>query len=113
MAVLLYVFVVLFVIAGINHIFNPKFYTRFIPDAFPKLAVNYISGIAEIAVGIGLLFSETRYWSALGILVMMIVFLPLHVIDVFREKPAIGSRTLAIIRLPIQFLLIWGAWVLM
>lgn len=109
-SVVLYFFVVLLIVGGLNHIFNPKFYNRFIPAPFPKLATNYISGVAEIALGIGLLFSATCYWSAVGIFAIMIVFLPLHVIDLFREKPAIGSKTLAIIRLPVQFLLIWGAW---
>jgi uncharacterized membrane protein len=106
----LYFFVVLLVAGGANHLFNPKFYNRFIPESFPKWATNIVSGIVEIALGIGLLFEATKHWSAVGILVMMIVFLPLHIIDLFREKPAIGSRTLAIIRLPVQFLLIWGAW---
>lgn len=106
-------FVLLMIAGGLNHIFNPKFYNRFIPARFPKLATNYISGLAELALGIGLLFETTRYWAAAGIFVMMILFLPLHVIDLFRERPAIGSRTLAVFRLPVQFLLIWGAWWLM
>jgi uncharacterized membrane protein len=106
-------FAILFVAGGLNHILNPKFYNHFIPAGLPKLAVNYASGITEILLGVGVLFVETRYWSALGILILMIAFLPLHVIDLFRERPAIGSRTLAIIRLPVQFLLIWGAWWLM
>jgi uncharacterized membrane protein len=106
-------FAVILVAGGVNHIFNPKFYNRFIPSVFPKLLVNYVSGVVEIVLGVGVLFLGTRYWSALGIFILMVAFLPLHVIDLFREKPAIGSRTLAIIRLPIQFLLIWGAWWLM
>jgi uncharacterized membrane protein len=98
---------------GLNHLLNPKFYNRFIPAGLPKLMVNYISGVVEILLGITVLFAETRYWSALGILILMTAFLPLHLIDLFREKPAIGPRPLAIIRVPVQFLLIWGAWWLM
>ncbi|MEI9921460.1 MAG: hypothetical protein WDO14_22135 [Bacteroidota bacterium] len=106
-------FAILFLAGGLNHIFNPKFYKYFIPGGLPKLTVNYVSGILEILLGAGVAFVETRYWSAAGILILMILFLPLHVIDLFRERPAIGSRLLAIIRLPVQFLLIWGAWWLM
>jgi len=40
----------------------------------------------------------------------MLLFLPLHFLDVFKEHPAIGSKTIALIRLPIQFLLIYCAW---
>jgi uncharacterized membrane protein len=111
--VLISFFAILFIAAGINHVINPKFYNRFIPEGLPKLMVNYISGAVEILLGVGVLFAETRYWSALGIFILMVLFLPLHVNDVFKAKPAIGSRTLAMIRLPVQFILMWGAWWLM
>lgn len=106
-------FALILIVGGVNHIVNPKFYNRFIPSGLPKLLVNYASGFVEIVLSVGVLFSETRYWAALGIFILMIIFLPLHVIDLFRDKPAIGSRALAIVRLPLQLLLIWGAWWLM
>lgn len=87
-----------------------QFYNRFIPGNLPKLMINYVSGVVEILLGIGLLFTATKYWSAWGVFILMIVFLPLHVIDLFRDKPAIGSKPVAVVRLVIQFLLIWGAW---
>jgi hypothetical protein len=31
----------------------------------------------------------------------------LHVMDVFMDEPAIGSKAAAYVRLPIQFVLIW------
>jgi hypothetical protein len=40
----------------------------------------------------------------------MILFLPLHVIDVFRGDPAVGSHQAALIRLPVQFVFIFWAW---
>lgn len=40
----------------------------------------------------------------------MIVFLPIHIWDVTKEIPAIGSKTAAGIRLGIQFLLIAAGW---
>jgi len=40
----------------------------------------------------------------------MLLFLPLHIWDIFREKAAIGSHQVALIRLPIQFVLIAYAW---
>ncbi|HAK78963.1 MAG TPA: hypothetical protein DCM71_19145 [Runella sp.] len=48
--------------------------------------------------------------KVLGIFVMMLVFLPLHVIDIFKENPAIGSHQVALVRLPIQFVLIAWTW---
>ncbi|MES2555305.1 MAG: hypothetical protein V4604_04090 [Bacteroidota bacterium] len=95
---------------GIMHFIKPEVYNPFIPDAFPKLAVNYASGTVEILLGIGLLATKYRRLAAGGTFLLMIAFLPLHVIDVFREDPAIGSKTLAYIRLPLQFVLIWWPW---
>jgi uncharacterized membrane protein len=53
-----------------------------------------------------------RHKSALAMLLLMVFFLPFHLLDVFKEKPAIGSKLLAYIRLPLQFVLIWWAWYL-
>jgi len=40
----------------------------------------------------------------------MIAFLPIHVWDLFRAEPAIGSMNAAIIRVLIQFVLIYLGW---
>ena len=40
----------------------------------------------------------------------MLLFLPIHISDVFSEAPAVGSHNAALIRLPVQFLLIFIAW---
>ena len=48
--------------------------------------------------------------GALGIMLLMLLFLPIHVWDVFTDNPAIGSSQAALIRLPIQFLFIAIAW---
>lgn len=106
----IYFFVLILIAGGVNHLVNPKFYNRFIPDLFPKKAVNYIFGIIEIALGIGLVFEASFYWSAACNFLLMLGFLPLHTIDLFRDKPAIGSKTIAAIRLALQFVLIWAAW---
>lgn len=105
-------FAILMMAAGINHFIYPRIYKRFIPKILPLNTTNYLVGLLEALVGLGLLLSVTFHLSALVLLIVMISFLPLHVMDVFKEKPAIGSKTLAYIRLPIQLLLIWGAWYL-
>ena len=96
--------------AGIMHFIKPRFYNRFIPDFLPKLAVNYFAGLIEILLCVGLLYAPFQELAGKGTLLLMIFFLPLHVLDVWKEKPAIGSKKLAIIRLPIQFLFIAWAW---
>ncbi|MBB6502835.1 MauE/DoxX family redox-associated membrane protein [Pedobacter cryoconitis] len=105
-----WIFALFLVVAGINHLIKPALYAPFIPDWLPLLAVNYLTGIIEAGLGIALLFPKTRRNAAIGIILLMVFFLPFHLIDVFRTHPAIGSRTLAFIRLPFQFVLIYWAW---
>ncbi|MEM6801193.1 MAG: DoxX family membrane protein, partial [Bacteroidota bacterium] len=98
------------VYGGINHFLNPTFYEAFMPDFFPKDLANYASGIAEIGLGIALLIPRYRKTAAWGLIALMIIFLPLHIWDLFKEAPAIGSKTAAWIRIPIQFLFIAWIW---
>ncbi len=95
---------------GINHFLKPAVYFPFIPDFLPKAPTNYAAGILELALGIGVFIPQFRYRAAQGIFLSMCIFLPLHIWDVFRDHPAIGNHTLALIRVPVQFVLIYWAW---
>lgn len=97
---------------GFNHFNNPEFYNGFIPDFLPKLAINYIYGIIEIGLAIGLFINGYKRKSAYGIFLLMITFMPIHIWDAFKENPAIGSKTAAYIRILVQFLFIGWAWVI-
>lgn len=101
---------VLMILAGIQHFRDPMMYEPFIPETWPKNAITYLSGAVEIGLGVGVFLSRFLPMATLGILILMIAFLSLHVVDVFREVPAIGSKLLAYSRLPIQFVLIGWAW---
>ena len=98
------------ILAGIQHFRDPAMYGPIIPDALPKDVVTYLSGAVEILLGVGLFVQRLRPLASLGVLILMIAFLPLHLADVFRDDPAIGSKLLAYIRLPLQFVLIGWAW---
>jgi len=100
----------LLILAGINHLVQPAMYAPMIPDIFPKDPTNFATGLLELVLGIGVFIPRVRANAALGILLLMIAFLPLHVWDVFRDDPAIGSKALAYTRLPLQFVLIAWAW---
>ena len=91
---------------------KPKIFKYFIPDYLPKLTVNYIVGVIEFALGLGLFFSISVKNAALGIFILMIIFLPIHIWDVTRKRPAIGSKKLAIIRIPLQFLLMYLSYLI-
>ncbi len=104
------IFAVFFIYAGIMHFIKPIFFNHFIPTGFPKLTVNYIIGAIEFCLGLGLFFPETVSHAAYGIFILLIVFLPIHLWDATKKRPAIGSKIFAYIRIPLQFLLMYGAY---
>lgn len=100
------------ILGGIAHFLKPELYDLMIPDPLPKTAVNYLTGLVELVLGVGVFIPRYRCVATLGIFLLMIAFLPIHVIDAFRDEPAIGSKALAYVRLPLQFVLIGWAWFL-
>lgn len=96
---------------GVQHFLNAEFYLPFVPDFLDfKMAVIYSSGLIEIIIGLLLFFKQTAGVGALALLGLMLVFLPIHVWDVFSDAPAIGSHQAAVIRLPVQLLFIAISW---
>ncbi len=108
--ILTYLFGAFMIFGGVNHFLKPEMYAPIIPDFLPNTAINYLVGIVEIIVGFGVFIPQFRSQATLGILILMLIFLPLHVIDVFKANPAIGNHQMALIRLPVQFLFIFWAW---
>ncbi len=103
---------VFMIFGGVQHFIKPTFYLPFVPTFLPfPIMIIYLSGILEIGLGV-LLFLNTKYakLGALGVFYLMLLFLPVHIWDVFSATPAIGSHTAALIRLPFQFLFIAWAW---
>jgi len=72
--------VVFYIFAGINHFVNPSFYLPLIPTYIPyPETINWVSGVIEIALGIGVAFPKTRKSALLLIILMLIAFIPSHV----------------------------------
>ena len=109
---ILKIIIALFMIyAGVQHFLKPDFFIPFVPIFLPlKTTIIYISGAIEIIVGLLLFIHKYAKYGAIGILVLLLLFLPIHIWDVFAETPAIGSKQAALIRLPIQFLIIFIVW---
>jgi len=62
---LLYLMCPGYAIAGVLHFIVPAPYVQIVPPGFPAaLALVYPSGLAETAVGIGLLIPRTRQHAA-------------------------------------------------
>ncbi|SOS48623.1 conserved membrane hypothetical protein [Tenacibaculum dicentrarchi] len=103
---------VFMIFGGVQHFIKPTFYLPFVPTFLPfPIMIIYLSGILEIGLGVSLFLNKNyAKLGALGIFYLMLLFLPVHIWDVFSSNPAIGSHTAALIRLPFQFLFIAWAW---
>lgn len=102
----------MYIIAGIFHFIKPKAYLRIMPRYLPAhKTLVLLSGIAEIALGIGLLFSPTKVISIYGIIAMLSIFLLVHFYMLSSKKTGAGiPQWILITRIPLQFVLMWWAW---
>lgn len=108
----LYLMALLYVLAGVNHIVNPEFYLPIMPSYVPWHAeLVLISGIIEIILGLLLLYPATRTTAAWLIILLLIAVFPANwqmAHDFYlQDHPYLW---LAIVRLPLQIVLIWWAW---
>ncbi len=98
-------------IAGaIGHAIAPEIYAPMIPDFISEKLANYLSIIFEGGIGFFLLSPKYRHLGGLGFMLLMIAFLPIHVWDLVREDPVIKPFFVAMIRVIIQFLMIYGGF---
>jgi len=106
----IYVLAILMILGAIGHLATPEFYAPLLPDFLPLAFANISAFIAELAIGVGLLIPSTRKWAGLGFAALMVVFLPLHILDLLKDEPMVGSKAAAVVRLVIQFGLIYVGW---
>lgn len=73
-------FGVLFALAGANHFFNTEFYVSIMPPYLPwHTALVYISGAAEIILGVALLFRRVERLAAWGMIALIVAVTPVHI----------------------------------
>ncbi|MBB6463791.1 DoxX family protein [Flammeovirga kamogawensis] len=97
---------VLLFMGGVNHYLHPEFYNPWIFDFLPKYWINILIGCVEVIIAL-LLFSSSYYKiGGLSFCILMILFLPIHFLDLFKDPPYIGVMPIAIGRFLFQFVLI-------
>ena len=97
-----------FVVAGVTHFTNEAFFTSIVPPYLPwPVAIVYVSGIAEIALGVLLMVPASTAVAGWGLIALLIVVFPanLHMAMNPGLYPA-TSPTALLIRLPVQGVLI-------
>ncbi len=102
------------VAAGVNHFVDPDAYAATIPEALPAhLALVYLSGVAEIAGGLGLILPATRRLAAWGLVALLIAVFPANV-NMAINHLSLGGREVPAwtlwARLPLQLVLLAWAW---
>jgi uncharacterized membrane protein len=109
----------MYVVAGILHFLVPGVYVQIVPPVFPApSALVYLSGLAEIAVGIGLLIPRTRRYAAWATIALLVAVFPANVYmatsGVVVEGIPGGGDPSALVRwgrLPLQAVLVlWAFW---
>ncbi len=103
-----------YVANGVNHFISPDVYLQIIPDFVPApLAVVYVSGLAEILLGVGVLFGPTRMMAAWGLIVLLLVVVPANINVAVNDLVFLGEEPNSLVnwlRLPVQAVLIVWAW---
>ena len=101
----------LFIASGLVHLVRPRVYLPMMPPYFPYPSeLILVSGVAEIAGGIGLLLPPTRRVARYGLIALLIAVFPANiqmVVNGFTNGDSPLILTLLLARLPLQPLLIW------
>ena len=108
-----WLFALLFIVAGVVYFADAEFFAGIIPSYLPyHLALVYVSGICEIALGVLLLIPKCTRLAAWGLVALLIAVFPANINMALHAEqfPQIADVALWI-RLPIQGVLIaWAFW---
>jgi uncharacterized membrane protein len=113
--ILLYVQAAFYVLAGVQHFRVPEFYVPMMPPYLPwHSELVFLSGVAEVLCGLGLLLPQTRKAAAWGTIALLIAVFPANIHVAVNNIPVFGAKegagALGYIRLPFQLVLIVWAW---
>lgn len=113
--ILLYVMAAFYIFAGVMHFVRPDYYMPMMPPYLPwHLFLVYLSGVAEVVLGIAVLVPWLRSLAAWGIILLLIAIFPANLHIALNNVPVFGAAEGAgignWIRLPFQLVLIAWAW---
>jgi uncharacterized membrane protein len=101
-----------FVSTGILHFVRPEFYLKIMPPYLPgHLELVYLSGAAEILLGVLVVIPKYTRTAAWGLIALLVAVFPANIYLAMNPQiiPTV-SPTAHLIRLPIQLVFIAWAW---
>lgn len=111
----LYVMGAFYVLAGSNHFVRPDVYLPMMPPYLPwHPLLIFLSGVAEMGLGIAVLIPRCRRIAAWGLILLLIAIFPANLHIALHDVPLFGRPTgfgmWNWVRLPFQAVLIAWAW---
>lgn len=113
---LLWLMGVFYIVAGTMHFVSPDTYMPMIPPYLPwHRELIFVSGVAEVLCGVGVLWAPTRRLAAWATIALLVAVFPANVHIAWNNVPLFGRSEGAGIwnwvRLPFQAVLIlWAYW---
>ena len=107
-------FAALFLFTGVGHFSLADGMVQMLPEWLPgRYPIIYITGIMEIAMGIGFLWSSTRRITGIVAIAFLICVLPSNIYASLNSVDfggnVQGPRYL-LFRIPLQIFLLWWVW---
>ena len=108
----IYTMAIFYISSGVAHFFYPAWFVSIVPPVIPfKLEIVYITGFAEICLGVLLIFQKSRYFAGLGLVLLLILMYPANIYLAITNGEALQvTPMVAWGRLPLQFLFIGIAY---
>ena len=99
---------------GVRHFIDPDFFLAIMPNYLTfHLEFVYLSGLAEVVLGLMLLSKKTRKTGAIGLIILLILVFPanIHLVQSELSQSILGvTKSQSVYRLPFQGLFILIAY---
>lgn len=108
-----YLLAAAFILAGLNHFINTDFYVRIMPPYLPwPVLLVYLSGVAEIVLGLLLPVAKFTRVAAWGLIALLVAVFPANIHMALNHELYPQYNVMVVwLRLPLQIVLIaWAYW---
>ena len=110
----IYLMSIAYAYVGVRHFIDPDFFLAIMPNYLTfHLEFVYLSGIAEVVLGLMLLSKKTRKMGSIGLIILLILVFPanIHLVQSELSQSILGvTKSQSIYRLPFQGLFILIAY---